>query len=106
MIRKAFTMKVFADCHEEYQRRHDEIWPQMVEMLREYGAQSYSIFLDAQSNTLFAYLEIEDEERWSKTAEREICQKWWTFMKDVMETNEDHSPVTVELKEVFHLGQR
>ncbi len=103
MIRKAFVMHVFADCHEEYQRRHDEIWPEMVEMLKEYGAHDYSIFLDPTSNRLFAYLVIEDEERWSKTAETEICQKWWAYMKDVMETNEDHSPVSLELKEVFYL---
>jgi len=106
MIRKAFAMKVFADCHAEYQKRHDEIWPEMVEMLHEHGAQSYSIFLDAKTNTLFAYLEIEDEERWSKTVETEICQKWWAYMKDVMETHADHSPVTVELQEVFHLGNK
>ena len=104
MIRKAFAMKVFADCHEEYKKRHDDIWPEMVEMLREYGAKSYSIFLDPDSHTLFAYLEIEDEERWGKSAETEICQKWWAYMKDVMETEADNRPVTVDLREVFHLG--
>lgn len=103
MIRKAFAMKVFRDCHEEYQRRHDEIWPEMVEMLRAHGAHSYSIFLDPHTDTLFAYLEIEDETKWSQSAETAICQKWWAYMKDVMETNDDNSPVTVELKEVFHL---
>lgn len=103
MIRKAFVMHVFGDCHEEYKRRHDEIWPEMIEMLKEYGAHDYSIFLDPTNSRLFAYLVIEDEERWSKTAETEICQKWWAYMKDVMETNEDNSPVSLELKEVFYL---
>ncbi|ABR35495.1 L-rhamnose mutarotase [Clostridium beijerinckii] len=72
-------------------------------MLREYGAKNYSIFLDHESSSLFAYLEIEDEELWNKSSETEICQKWWKYMKDIMETNEDNSPVSVELKEVFHL---
>lgn len=103
MIRKAFVMKVFGDCHEEYRRRHDEIWPEMVEMLKEYGARDYSIFLDPTTNRLFAYLVVEDEERWSRSAETEVCRRWWTYMKDVMETNEDHSPVVLELQEVFHL---
>lgn len=103
MIRKAFVMKVFGDCLEEYKRRHDEIWPEMIEMLKEYGARDYSIFLDPTTNRLFAYLVVEDEERWSKSAETEVCRRWWTYMKDVMETNEDHSPVVLELKEVFHL---
>ena len=106
MIRKALVMKVFAGCHEEYKQRHDEIWPELAEMLRAHGAQSYSIFLDAETNNLFAYLEIKDEQLWSQTSETEICQQWWSYMKDIMETNNDHSPVSVELKEVFHLDCR
>lgn len=103
MIRKGIVMKVFNGFHDEYKRRHDEIWPEMVEMIHEYGAKNYSIFLDSETNSLFAYLEIENEELWSKSAETEICQKWWKYMKDIMETNEDNSPVSIELKEVFHL---
>jgi len=103
MIRKAIIMKVFSGFHDEYKKRHDEIWTEMVDMLHEYGAKNYSIFLDSKSNSLFAYLEIENEELWSKSSETEICQKWWEHMKDVMETNEDNSPVSIELKEVFHL---
>ncbi|EIW26228.1 L-rhamnose mutarotase [Pelosinus fermentans] len=102
MIRKACLMKVFANCHAEYKRRHDEIWPEMAQMLKEYGAHYYSIYLDPTSNTLFAYLEIEDEERWNKSAQTQICQKWWDYMKDVMETNPDNSPIVVNLQEVFY----
>lgn len=103
MIRKGIKMKVFKDFYDEYMKRHDEIWPEMVDMLREYGAKNYSIFLDPESSSLFAYLEIQDEELWNKSSETEICQKWWKYIKDIMETNEDNSPVSVELKEVFHL---
>jgi L-rhamnose mutarotase len=103
MVRKGIIMKVFSGFNDEYKKRHDEIWPEMVEMIHEYGAKNYSIFLDAETNSLFAYLEIENEELWSKSAETEICQKWWKYMKDIMETNEDNSPVSFELKEVFHL---
>lgn len=103
MIRKGIKMKVFKDFYDEYMKRHDEIWPEMVDMLREYGAKNYSIFLDTESSSLFAYLEIQDEELWNKSSETEICQKWWKYIKDIMETNEDNSPVSVELKEVFHL---
>ena len=102
MIRKACLMKVFANCHAEYKKRHDEIWPEMVQMLKEHGAHHYSIYLDPTSNTLFAYLEIEDEERWNKSAQTQICQKWWDYMKDVMETNPDNSPTIVDLQEVFY----
>jgi L-rhamnose mutarotase len=102
MIRKAWVMKVFADCHGEYKRRHDEIWPELVNMLKEFGAHNYSIHLDPNTNSLFAYLEIEEEEKWSQSAETQICQKWWAYMKDVMETNPDNSPIVINLQEVFY----
>ncbi|WP_019637653.1 L-rhamnose mutarotase [Paenibacillus fonticola] len=103
MIRKASVMKVFKGCHEEYRKRHDELWPEMEQMLLEHGVVSYSIFLDEETDVLFAYLEIEDEELWSKSADTAICRKWWEYMKDIMETNADHSPVSRELKDVFYL---
>lgn len=103
MIRKGSIMKLFNGFEDEYKKRHDEIWPEMVEMLHKYGAKNYSIFLDSNTNNLFAYVEVEDEELWSKTAETEICKKWWAYMKDIMEANPDNSPVSTELKEVFHL---
>jgi L-rhamnose mutarotase len=102
MIRKACVMKVFPNCHEEYKKRHDQIWPEMVKMLKEYGAHHYSIHLDPITNSLFSYVEIDDEEKWCKSAKTEICQKWWDYMKDVMETNPDHSPLLVNLQEVFY----
>jgi L-rhamnose mutarotase len=104
MIRKAAVMKVFEGCHEEYKKRHDELWPEMEQMLLEHGVNTYSIFLDAGTNTLFAYLEISDEALWAKVADTAICRKWWDYMKDIMETNEDHSPVSKDLREVFHLN--
>lgn len=103
MIRKGMVMKVFSGFHEEYQKRHSQIWPEMVNMIHEYGGKNYSIFLDKNTNNLFGYIEIEDETLWSKTAETEICKKWWSYMKDVMDTNPDSSPASIDLKEVFHL---
>lgn len=103
MIRKAFVMTVYPDKHEEYEKRHNEIWPEMVEALHRHGAKNYSIFLDKKTSKLFGYVEIKNEELWSKMATTEINQKWWEFMEPVMETNADNSPVTTDLKEVFHM---
>ncbi|MGL9748747.1 L-rhamnose mutarotase [Enterococcus sp. DIV0170] len=103
MIKKAVRMKLYPGMKEEYARRHQELWPEMREMLKEHGATSYSIFFDPETIFLFGYLEIEDEEKWSKTANTEINRKWWDFMADVMETNPDSSPVTVDLEQVFEL---
>ncbi|MFC4403024.1 L-rhamnose mutarotase [Gracilibacillus xinjiangensis] len=103
MIRKGFIMKVYPDKHEEYEQKHNDIWPEMVEELKRHGASNYSIFLDKQTSTLFGYLEIEDEEKWNRMALTEVNQKWWKYMQPLMETNPDSSPVTIPLQEVFHL---
>ena len=103
MIRKAFIMNVYPDKHEEYEKRHNEIWPDMVKELHNHGAKNYSIFLDKKSSRLFGYLEITDEELWSKMPETEVNQKWWRYMEDIMETNPDSSPASVDLPEVFHM---
>lgn len=102
-MRKSFKMKLYEGQKNEYEKRHNELWPEMKEMIHEYGGKNYSIFLDEETNILYGYIEIESEERWAKTAETEICKKWWTYMADIMETNTDNSPVSVDLIEVFHL---
>ena len=65
--------------------------------------QNYSIFFDAETDTLFGYIELDNEELWGKSADTEICKKWWAYMADIMETNQDNSPVSIPLKKVFHL---
>lgn len=103
MIRKAFLMKINEGAHHEYERRHSPIWEDLQEVLKLHGVSNYSIFLERQTNQLFGYAEIESEELWRKIAETDACQRWWGFMKDLMPTNADNSPVSEELKEVFHL---
>lgn len=102
-MRKSFKMKLYESQKNEYEKRHNELWPEMKEMIHEYGGKNYSIFLDKETNILYGYIEIESEERWAETAETEICKKWWAYMADIMETNTDNSPVSVDLVEVFHL---
>jgi L-rhamnose mutarotase len=100
---KGFKMKLFPGMEEEYKKRHDALWPEMIEMIHEYGGKNYSIFLDRETNTLFGYLEIENEEKWDKSADTEVCRRWWHYMADIMDTNPDESPVSVDLVPVFHL---
>ena len=64
MIRKAFVMQVNPDQHAEYEKRHNPIWPDLEQTLKEHGVHNYSIFLHADTHQLFAYVELEDEERW------------------------------------------
>lgn len=103
MIRKASIMTVYKDQYDEYQKRHDELWPEMEAELKAHGVHNYSIFLEKETGKLFAYLEIEDEEKWSEMPNTAINKKWWDYMEPIMETNPNNSPVSIDLKEVFHL---
>jgi L-rhamnose mutarotase len=103
MIRKAFVMSVNPGSEEEYERRHRSIWKELEEVLQSHGVHSYSIFLQPETRQLFAYAEIEDEARWDAIARTDVCQKWWTFMQDLMPVNPDRSPQSTPLREVFHL---
>jgi len=104
MIRKAFIMYVHPDKHQEYTLRHDELWPEMAAMLKEHGGHNYSIFLDAKTNQLFGYVEIESEQRWQAVAKTEVCQRWWESMASLMPSNSDNSPESRELTPVFYLA--
>lgn len=104
MIRKAFVMSVHAGREAEYEQRHRPIWPELEQVLRAHGVHNYSIFLHPETRQLFGYVEIEDEARWDAIAKTPICRKWWDHMKSIMPSNPDHSPVSRELREVFHLA--
>lgn len=103
MLRKAFVMSVYEGKEAEYERRHRPIWPELEKVLLEHGVRTYSIFLHPETRQLFAYVEIEDEARWQAVAKTEVCQRWWAYMKEIMPSNPDNSPVSVELREVFHI---
>jgi len=103
MIRKAYLMTLKSGRRREYERRHNPIWPELEEVLKAHGVSNYSIFYDDISERLFAYAEIESEERWRQIADNEVCQRWWAHMSELMLTYADHSPVTTDLDCVFHL---
>lgn len=105
MIRKAFVMRVHPEHRQEYVRRHNPIWPELEETLIRHGVRTYSIFMDPDSDRLFAYAEIEDEARWNAVAETEICRKWWAYMSPIMPSRPDNSPESTELPEVFHISR-
>ena len=104
MKRLAFTMKLNPGMAAEYQKRHDEIWPELSGLLKEHGISDYSIFLDESSLILFGVLKIEDPAMIDKLPANPIMQRWWKYMADIMETNPDNSPISIPLKEVFWMG--
>lgn len=103
MKRVAFKMKLNKGQEEEYRKRHDKLWPDLEQLLKETGIQEYSIFLDGETLSLFGVLKIEDELALDELPKHPVMKRWWTYMKDIMDSNPDHSPVSIPLKEVFYL---
>ena len=103
MQRVALKMKLHAGQAEEYKRRHDELWPEMKELLKGVGVEDYAIFLDEETNILFASLKIEDPALLDTLPQHPTTKRWWAYMADIMDANPDNSPVSVALTEVFYL---
>ncbi|MBN2657143.1 MAG: L-rhamnose mutarotase [Spirochaetales bacterium] len=103
MKRVAFRMKLKPGFEEEYRKRHDAIWPELIDLLKRQGVGDYSIFWDEETNILFGVQKVSGEGGSQDLGSNPIVQKWWDYMADIMEVNADNSPVTIPLKEVFHL---
>lgn len=99
----AFKMKLKEGFADEYKKRHDEIWPELQELIKSTGVSDYSIFLDRETNILFGVQKVAGDRGSQDLGQNPIVQKWWAHMADIMETNGDNSPVTVPLDRVFYL---
>ena len=103
MTRVAFKMKLFSGFEDEYRKRHDELWPELRELLKSTGIHEYSIFLDETTNDLFGILKAENPKTLENLPAHPVMQRWWKYMGDIMASNADNSPVSIPLKEVFYL---
>jgi L-rhamnose mutarotase len=104
MKRVAFKMQLHKGFEEEYKKRHNELWPQLETLLKTTGIEDYSIFLDETTNSLFGVLKIADTDNLNDLPKHPVMQQWWAYMKDIMDSNEDNSPISIPLKEVFYLA--
>lgn len=103
MEKFAFRMQLNPGCRAEYIRRHDAIWPELVQLLKEAGVEDYSIHLDPQTDALFGVLWRREDHAMDDLPDHPVMRKWWAHMADIMATNPDNSPVSVPLETVFHL---
>jgi L-rhamnose mutarotase len=99
----SFKMKLKPGNREEYKRRHQNIWPELEKLLSNSGIREYSIWLDQETDTLFAIQQLPDDFDNKELASNHLMKKWWKYMEDIMETNEDSSPVVVPLEEMYYL---
>jgi L-rhamnose mutarotase len=103
MQRISFKMKLFPGKEIEYKKRHDELWPELQSLLKSTGIEEYSIFLDEKSLDLFGIIKIKDAKALDDLPNHPVMKKWWAYMKDIMESNPDNSPISTPLKDVFRL---
>ena len=103
MRRSAFKMKLKPGFEQEYKKRHDEIWPELSSELTKAGVYDYSIYLDEETLTLFGFQKLTNDNNADQLPQKAIVRKWWDYMKDLMEYDENDEPVAIELKEVFHM---
>lgn len=103
MEKYAFKMRLNPGQEAEYRKRHDEIWPELVALLKGAGISDYSIHLDRETGTLFGVLWRRDDHRMDELPLDPVMQRWWAHMADIMETKPDNEPVAVPLETVFHM---
>ncbi|MDQ3420096.1 MAG: L-rhamnose mutarotase [Acidobacteriota bacterium] len=103
MERVGFKMKLKPGHEAEYKKRHDEIWPELVEELRAVGIRDYTIYHDPETAILFAMQKRTPDHTVASLNEKEIMKRWFAHMGDIMDTNPDGSPVMKPLTETFHM---
>ena len=103
MQKLAFKMRLHQGCEDEYRRRHDEIWPELVALLKDAGISDYSIHLDRETNILFAVLWRSDDHQMDDLPTHDVMKKWWAHMADIMDSHSDNEPVATDLETVFHM---
>ena len=96
-------MKLNPGQKEAYTQRHNAIWPELKQLLKDAGVSEYSIFFDEETHTLFAFQKVTGEGGSQDLFDNPIVKKWWDFMADIMDVNPDNSPVSVPLEEVFYM---
>ena len=101
--RIAFKMKLLPGAVAEYKKRHDTLWPELHQLLKEAGISEYSIFYDEETQILFAFQKQAGKRGSQDLGNSEVVQKWWKYMSDIMETHADFSPVSTPLEEVFFM---
>lgn len=102
MTRHAFRMKIPVEHAAEYQKRHDEIWPELVDALKAAGISNYSIFVDEPTGDLFAFMWVDEPSKLNDLAQRPVMQKWWAANTDI-QVYEGAIPWVQPLREVFFL---
>jgi len=103
MEKYAFKMLLNPGCEAEYRKRHDEIWPELISLLKDAGVSDYSIHLDPETNILFGVLWRKAGHTMDALPLDPVMKRWWAHMADIMQTRADNEPLAIPLETVFHM---
>lgn len=103
MERFCFTFEIKPGTEAEYKRRHDEIWPELVDAIKEAGCSNYSLF--RQGTQIVAYVECEPDAQtaFAKIGATEVNARWADWFEDVIVSLVDEQGNLRRLEEVWHL---
>ena len=104
MRRVGFQFKVRRDHLAEYKEKHKNVWPEMLEALRETGWHNYTLFM-REDGLIFGYFETDEDlaTAQAKMGAKEVNTRWQEFMSSFMDSNARPDETFVELVEYFHL---
>lgn len=99
--RVASLMRLKPGSEEEYELRHQAVWPELLDLLTQTGIRNYSIYRNGLD--LYSYLEIDRPGDLDELAQNPVMRRWWQYMEPLMEYNPDSTPQQTSIPEVFHL---
>lgn len=101
--RTPFRMQLKPGMADEYRRRHDDLWPELAALLHDAGIRDYHIFLDPQTNALFATLKLTADNTRESLPAHPVMRRWWDHMADIMDVEPDNKPCEWPLAHMFTL---
>jgi L-rhamnose mutarotase len=101
--RIAFRMNLNPGQAAEYEMRHNKIFPELIDALKDAGVSDYSIWLDPEDHHLFGILTRSDDHKLNELPDTAVMKRCWAFMCDIMESHPNNAPVQIPLKRVFDL---
>lgn len=103
MERACFTFEIYPHMIDEYKKRHDEIWPELVEVIENAGLKNYSLF--RRDTTVIAYVECHPDiaTAFGKVGESEVNTRWSKWFEEVILELTDDNGDLLWADEVWHL---
>ena len=103
MERICFTFELYPGAEEEYKRRHDEIWPELVEVIEEAGIRNYTLFRSGTQVIAYAECHPDVATAFGKVGATDVNRRWAEWFRDLIVSLTDEQGNLFRADEVWHL---